>query len=128
MSYFREDHSKALYIHHKMTEFVSEEDFQKRLASQANVVAWGEVPIDRIYRIEEILPKKSDFGEQFILKLTTSDGTSYRAWSTSLLRDELKALPEHQKKHLFIKPKGLCGTKKNPDKQYHHYELIKVYQ
>ena len=109
-----------------MVEFVSEDDFQKLVAEQLNVVVWGEVPIDRIYRIEEILPRKSDFGEQLISKLTTSDGTSYHAWSTSLLRDELKALAEHQKKHLFIKPKGLCGTKKNPDKQYHHYELIKV--
>ena len=122
MSYFREDHSKALYIHHKMTEFVSEEDFQKVIAAQANVVAWGEVPIDRIYRIEEILPRKSDFGEQFILRLTTEDGTSCRAWVSSLLRDEIKTLPRDKK--MFVRPLGQCQTKKNPDKKFHKYELI----
>tara|TARA_Y100000310_G_C20151423_1_gene564912 strand:+ start:107 stop:433 length:327 start_codon:yes stop_codon:yes gene_type:complete len=105
-----------------MSEFISEEVFQKEVAERANVIPWSEVAINRIYQIEEILPRKSDFGEQFILRLTTEDGTSCRAWASSLLREEIKTLPRDKK--MFVRPLGQCQTKKNPDKKFHKYELI----
>ena len=124
MGYFGGDKSEDIYTRYKMAEFISEEAFQRAVEEQVHVISWSDVPIDRIYKIEEIVPGRSNYGQQFILKLTSSDGKSYRAWSTSLLRDELMTISEHKRNHLFIKPKGLCRTKKNPDKEFHRYELV----
>ncbi len=110
-----------------MTDFISAENFQKAAAEQSknNVISWSDVPINTIYRINEISPEKTTYGAQLILKLTTLDGTNYRAWACSRLRDELEVLPERKKERLFIKPLGLCDSMKFPDRKYHQYELIK---
>ncbi len=79
MRYLGGDLSQDIYTRYEMVDFISEEAFQRAVDEQVHVISWSDVPIDRIYKIEEIVSRRSNYGQQFILKLTSSDGKSYRA-------------------------------------------------
>ena len=116
-----------------MAEFISSKDFQEALQTKNPAIGWGELPINVIYKVDEITSRTTKFGTKTILLLTNKEGESYRVWACSILHEELSNRNsgggggggvEEKKECIFIKPLGMRTSNTNSDRKYQQYEIV----
>ena len=109
-----------------MSSFISEDKFQEVADEQANkdVVCFGKVPENIIYKVLEITTQSTSFGSKKILKLMNSEEVVYKAWATPRLSEDLDSIPNAKKDRLYLKPLGLKKSARNPSYNYHTCDLV----
>ena len=106
--------------------FPTVEQFEKAVAEKkkmgfGNAVAWRELSIDSVYKIESTRTvPNAQCGDATILQMRTNDGTEIAVWATRLLADDLKDM----KLPCYVRPRGLVQSRTNANRSYHAYELL----
>ena len=107
-----------IYLDNKM----SFQQFDERMQSQAHkpAIKWVNLPINDIYRIDQIKTITTRFGEGKILELTTRYDKKLTVWAPARLAKDLgwDDLPR------FIRPLGKFPCKSDSTKTYHKYDLL----
>ena len=101
--------------------FLTNEQFDERMQSQAYqpAIKWVDLPINNIYRIDQIKTITTRFGECKILELTTRYDKKLTVWASARLVKDLSwsDLPR------FIRPLGKFPHKHDTTKSFHKYQL-----
>ena len=101
--------------------FISLDQFDALKAECDNILKWRDVPSGVIYKIEDVEEIKTKKGEATVVSLVDCDGDRFRAFATSILREDLKG----RTGVLYIRP---LGEKKvsttNPGQSYYTYDLV----
>ena len=100
--------------------FISLDQFDALKADNDNILKWRDVPTGVIYKIEFIEEIDTKKGEATILSLVDCDGDRFRAYATSILREDLK----DREGVVYIKPLGKKESTRNPGQSYYTYELV----
>ena len=102
--------------------FPTNDQFNILMQSQAYqpAIKWVDLPINEIYRIDQVKTIASRFGEGKILELMTRDDKKITVWAPSRLVRDLgwDDLPR------FIRPLGKFPCRSDTNKSFHKYELI----
>ena len=102
--------------------FPTNEQFDKLMQSQAYqpAIRWVDLPINNIYRIDQIKTITTRFGEGKLLELMTRDDKKITVWAPSRLIRDLgwDDLPR------FIRPLGKFPCKSDSNKSFHKYEIL----
>ena len=102
--------------------FPTNEEFDQRVQSQAYqpAIKWRDLPINKIYCINNIKTVTTRYGSGTVLELTKQDASTVEAWAPARLAKDLgwEDLPR------YVKPLGLSPCKKDNTKTYHKYELL----
>ena len=99
------------------------------------VLAWRELPQNiwlRIMHQKDVKMEERDVVK--ILKLLQRDGTTYKAWSTAIISNEIDDMQrkrEEQEKvknlpqaNLYVKCLGRKHSKSNPTRSYFNFKLM----
>ena len=102
--------------------FPTNDHFDKLMQSQAYqpAIRWVDLPINEIYRIDQIKTIATRLGEGKILELTTRYDKKLTVWAPARLAkylgwDDLTR---------FIRPLGKFPHKSDSNKSFHKYELL----
>ena len=98
--------------------FLSVEQFEN--LKQETIYKWRDVPTGIIFKIEDIVQIKTKKGDATVLCLSDHDGDQFKAWATSVIKEDLK----NRKGTCYIKSMGKTQSKTNPEKFYYQYELV----
>ena len=94
---------------------------EKKKMGFGNTVAWRELSIDSVYKIESTRTvPNAQCGDATILQMRTNDGTEIAVSATRLLADDLKDM----KLPCYVRPRGLVQSRTNANSSYHAYELL----
>ena len=94
--------------------FPTVEKFEKTVAEKkkmgfGNAVAWRELSIDSVYKIESTrIVRNAQSGDAIIQQMHTNDGTEIAVWATRLLADDLKDM----KLPCYVRPCGFVQSQR----------------
>ena len=102
--------------------FPTNKQFDELMQNQAYqpAIKWVDLPINKIYKIDQIKTVVTRLGEGKILELMTRDDKKITVWAPSRLVTDLgwDELPR------FIRSLGKFPHKRDNTKSYHKYELL----
>ena len=119
------------------SQFPTAQKFAEQLKKKNNeeekrvkTFPWRDLTVNDIYRIDSMkeIADSSQFGSNSAtLQMTTTAGLAINVWATSLIIKELRGDGWRGDKMNFpcyIQPLGMKNCKKDPQRQYHAFELL----
>ncbi len=119
------------------SQFPSAEKFAAQLKKKnaeeevkMKAVYWRDLTVKDIYRIDDMteIADCSQFGgNSTILKMTSAAGLPMNVWATSIVAKELRGdgwRGGKMKFPCYVQPLGLKASKKEPQRQYHAFQML----
>ena len=101
--------------------FISQHEFQ---AASSRVKKWADLPLNVIYRIDEIKEREINDGQIITYAvLANREGEVTNVWLTSIIEKELLNYDIYGKEKIYIQPLGLKKSKANKD--YYDFQIVK---
>ena len=104
--------------------FISQHEFQ---AASSRVERWADLPLNTIYRIDELNERIIDRNGEKIqctyAVLTNREGEVANVWLTSIIEKELHSYDINGKEKIYIQSLGLKRSKANKD--YYDFQIVR---
>ena len=109
--------------------FISKEDFEALASTrrfEQKAICWKDLPIDVVFRVNQVLPTQTKWGGQLLLLLIDSDGYEFNVWSPHSVKKELKNFSQFLGT-TYIKSLGEKERLTNTGKRkYYDFEIVLI--
>ena len=116
----------------KSISFINDETFEYLAANRRateEALDWFNLPINTIYRIEELIPMQTKWGSHAILELRSRDGSNIKVWAPANVIKELNSgMKVNMACDVYIKSLGekKANTSTGVKKRYFDFETVYV--
>ena len=110
-----------------MARFISNKQFEALAVKDTSpALKWKELPLNKIYRIEERKEVKVNDEPAVILSLVYKQGFNIKVWAPNRLREQLNTAYANVELSLYIRSKGEKECKTNAERWYYDYDIIEA--
>ena len=108
--------------------FITDKRFETLVAktkdADIKTLKWRDLPLDKIYKIEERKEVIANAAPAMILSLVDREGIHCKIWAPNRLHDRLNTISIERS--IYIKSKGVKEYKTDAEKWYYDYEIIEI--
>ena len=111
--------------------FLSDEDFEYLVATKQvseEAIDWSELPVNTVFRVQNLVPIQTKWGPRCILELQSRDGNIIKVWSlTNVTKDLKSGMKLNNTQNAYIKALGQKETKTTTGSKKRCYDFETVY-
>ena len=96
----------------------------KKENEEYTTLRWRELPIGKIFHIDQRKVLKLKDGDCMIMTLSDKKNKIYTAWAPKRLCDEL--VQDYSDLDVYIRSNGLQPSKLDPTRSYYSYDIVEV--
>ena len=104
-------------------EFPTNEKFDENKISNNDILKWRDIPMNKVFRIDDVSKINTKFGEGTILTLVDRDSNMYKCFATKTISDKLNNI-NLQNGSCYIRSLGLKESKTNTGNKYYNFDIM----
>ena len=104
-------------------EFPTNEKFDENKISNEDILKWRDIPMNTIFRIDDISKINTKFGIGTILTLKDKTLNTYKCFTTKTIADKLDEF-NLQDGSCYIRSLGLKESKTNTGNSYYNFDIM----